>query len=201
VRWDAALLYDLSNVAQAGAHVVMAAVLGRHSWQRRDSRLTRLLVWPLFAFFLTGIYVHAMNAADSCGESSWRLAWSHAGRAALVCLGVVPFCWLGVRGMALLPTKEQYDRAMREAADARAKADTLNAMLNARNQGLRREGDRLRDVLHEMGVRADRLERRIAHREWSGETAADVEALAADVRRLKADSLRARELLHDIRGT
>jgi hypothetical protein len=127
VRWDAALLYDLSNVAQAGAHVVMAAVLGRHSWRRRDSRLTRLLVWPLFLFFLTGIYVHVMNAVDSCGEMAWRLAWSHAGRAALVCLGVVPFCWLGVRGMALLPTKEEYRRALAEKDAALAQAEAARA--------------------------------------------------------------------------
>jgi hypothetical protein len=142
-----------------------------------------------------------MNAADSCGESSWRLAWSHAGRAALVCLGVVPFCWLGVRGMALLPTKEQYDRAMREAANARAKADVLNQMLEARNQGLRREGGRLRDVLHEMGVRQARVEARLNQIEWRADTAAEVGELKAEVKRLQDGTRKARELLHDLRGT
>jgi hypothetical protein len=164
VAWDANTVYDAANWAMAASHALLAAFLGYYSWHRRASRLTRFLVWPLAFFFASGIVTCVLSIFDGW-PATHRLAWAMAFRAVLTLVPVAPLLWLGVRGLVLLPTKEEYDRLLREKDAALAAKDAEAARAAAADADkaflLRRERERLKVVGAECVALKEQLTRRV----------------------------------------
>jgi hypothetical protein len=182
---SAETVWRLANVALAAEHLAPAVATAWFGWRQPGSRASRLICWPLAAFFGTGVGSHVLNAANTTLDVSPAEAGWFALRAAFIGSVVAVTLPRGVRFLAGLPTREDYDRRLAEKRALLAEKDAAIAAEHAARADLQTmlavETRRRRKVTAE----ADRMRENIEHLRWQQVN--------------EAEYARMRELLHAIR--
>jgi hypothetical protein len=183
--WQPEAIYAAANAALAAAHLAAAGVFGWFGYCRRNSRVVRLLFWPLAVFFGTGVLTHILNVWDGDGAATAARAWAFVARAALTCAVIAPITWRGVKATALLPAKEEYQRVLAAkdmaAAAARVLFEERAAAVADRDYLIARMGERARAV----DAECTRLRDELNHKKWQTLTEADIAALRGTIHAIR----------------